>query len=408
MTEGTSLRPIAEGAPSPEGAPVGDDARALASVQVVHLVGPQVVIILPGFVQGLVSELGYSDQQAGYAASGEIWGMTLATILMIFVARRVSWHSLFRVALWLVLAGNVASMFITDFNQLTAVRFLTGIGVGTIVALAYGLIGRTRNPDRNFGLAIMFALLYGVVVFPALPWVLDNAGLKGLLGFFAAYALLGLALVKWLPLGPGAAPDGPRVTPPNPIDWAVAAPALVAMAVFFIAMFAVWAYYFRMGLALGVPEQGVGNALSAAHVFGAVGAFAAAVLGARIGRASPLLLGILGCLLPLLLVLGPTASVLAFSVSVCVFHGFWNVVHPYLLALMSSLDRGGGQVVVYATAMQFIGIALGPMIAASVLGDGNYRTVVILGMLLLFATLVLVAVVLARIRSLERTAATAS
>jgi len=48
------------------------------------------------------------------------------------------------------------------------------------------------------------------------------------------------------------------------------------------------------------------------------------------------------------------------------------------------------------------------MIAASVLTDGNYRTVVMLGMLLLFATLVLVALVLARIRSLERTAATAS
>lgn len=390
------------GASAGSGAPGGDDPRALASVQIVHLVGPQVVVIMPGFVQGLVSELGYTDQQAGYAASGEIWGMTLSTILMIFVAHRVNWQTLFRISLSLVLVGNVASMFISDFNQLTAVRFLTGIGGGTIVALAYGLLGRSRNPDRNFGLAIMFALLYGVVVFPAVPWALDRFGLDSLLGFFATFALVGLFLVKRLPLGPGTEAGGQPGAAPGNINWSVAAPALLAMAVFFVAMFAVWAYYFRMGLALGVAEQGVSNALSAAHVFGAVGALGAALLGARIGRAMPLLIGILGCLLPLLLVLGPAASLLAFTVSVCVFHGFWNVVHPYLLALMSSLDRGGGQVVVYATAMQFIGIALGPMFAASLLGEGDYRAVVILGMTLLFATLLLVFSVLARMRGLER------
>lgn len=367
--------------------------------------GPQVVIILPGFVQGLVSELGYSDQQAGYAASGEIWGMTLATVLMIFMAQRVNWRHLFRISLVLVCAGNVASMFVSNFELLAATRFVTGIGGGTIVALTYGLLGRTHNPDRNFGLAIMFALLYGVVVFPALPWVLDHAGLNGLLGFFAAYALVGLALVHRLPIGsPPVGREGASGPPRAPINWGVAVPALLAMAIFFVAMFAVWAYYFRMGLALGVPRQPVSNALSAAHVFGAIGAFGAAVLGARFGRAAPLIIGLLGCLLPLSLVLGPAASVLAFTVSVCVFHGFWNLVHPYLLGLMSSLDRSGGQVVVYATAMQFIGIALGPMVAALVLGAGGYRTIVILGMALLFVALALVAAVLARVRGSECTA----
>ncbi len=53
-------------------------------------------------------------------------------------------------------------------------------------------------------------------------------------------------------------------------------------------------------------------------------------------------------------------------------------MHPFLLAAMADFDRRG-RVVVYAVAMQMVGLAFGPGLAASLLGDGSLVNVNKLG-----------------------------
>jgi len=82
-------------------------------------------------------------------------------------------------------------------------------------------------------------------------------------------------------------------------------------------------------------------------------------------------------------------TALVYAAAVCLFNFTWNMTHPYLLAAMASFDRTG-QVVVYAVAAQMFGLARGPALAASVIGDGEFSIVIQLGMALFALSLVVI------------------
>ena len=69
-----------------------DSRSTLWSVFLVGVIAPEVFIVQPGFVQGLVEHIGFDDQGAGYTASAEMFGLALTTILMTFTAHRVNWR----------------------------------------------------------------------------------------------------------------------------------------------------------------------------------------------------------------------------------------------------------------------------------------------------------------------------
>ena len=73
----------------------------------------------------------------------------------------------------------------------------------------------------------------------------------------------------------------------------------------------------------------------------------------------------------------------------CIYNFAWNLTHPFLLAAMASFDRRG-RVVVYAVAMQMVGLAAGPFLAASVIAEGDYVNVNWLGAGLFVASLLLI------------------
>ena len=68
--------------------------KGLFALLLVHTIGPQTVIILPGLVQGYVEQLGFSEQEAGFLASVETWGMFVATFAMMVLVSRVNWRTL--------------------------------------------------------------------------------------------------------------------------------------------------------------------------------------------------------------------------------------------------------------------------------------------------------------------------
>jgi hypothetical protein len=78
-----------------------------------------------------------------------------------------------------------------------------------------------------------------------------------------------------------------------------------------------------------------------------------------------------------------------FIAVVAVYQFGWNLSHPFLLGMFARFDRTG-QVVVYGTAMQKLGLAAGPAAAASVLAYDGYGLVVMLSMALCALSLLLV------------------
>lgn len=357
------------------GLPGINSRRGLSAAILMGVIGPEVFIVQPGFVQGLVAYLGLTDQQAGYTASVEMFGIAATTILLTFTAHRMNWRIVFTSSLLLMFLANALSAFVTDFQTFVALRFVAGFGAGGLVSLSFAAIGLTDNPDRNFAYLIMWVLIYGAVGLLLMPTVYATFGLAGVLWFFAVFPLLGLPFVKDLPAtGENAvAADEDAVTLSLPLR----ALALIAMLAYFLAQGVVWAYLFLIGLSGGLAEQQVANGLTLSQFAGIAGAFLAAMLGNRYGRSLPLTLGILGGALCLYFLVG-RFEFLVFVLAVGVYNFAWNASHPFLLASMASFDRRG-RVVIYAVAMQMIGLALGPGLAANVIEDGNYANVNILG-----------------------------
>jgi len=232
----------------------------------------------------------------------------------------------------------------------------------------------------------MWVLTYGAIVLWALPSAYTFAGMGGALWFFAIFPLLAVPFIKHLPAnGESVAQveeDAVNLTP------AMKTMALFAMLAYFVAQGVVWAYLFLIGLSGGLSVQEVANGLTLSQFAGIAGALLAAVMSNRFGRSLPLIVGILGGALCLYFLVG-RYEFLVFALAVGIYNFAWNMTHPFLLAAMASFDRRG-RVVVYAVAMQMVGLAIGPGLAASMISEGDYINVNWLGAGLFVTSLALI------------------
>lgn len=363
-----------------------NSSKSLFAAIYLSVIGAAVFIVQPGFVQGLVEIYSFSEQQAGYIASAEIWGLALTTVLLALGGHRVSWHLILKGSIIVFALGNFASLLTQDFTLFSSMRFLAGMGSGGLVSLTFTIIGLTQRADHNFGYLIMGVLTYGALGLWIMPWALETIGMNGVIVFFALFGLSGWPFVSHTP---DSGKEQLQVED-DAIDlsglfrWF----AIVAMFTYFFAQGVIWAYLFLIGLNGGVSEQGVANGLMLSQFLGIAGAFVPAVLGNRFGRIVPLSIGIIGGSIVLYALYGEF-SALIYAVTVCIYNFFWNMTHPFLLAAMASFDQHG-RVVVYAVAAQMLGLAVGPAFAASLLEDGDYARVITAGIIIFIASWLLI------------------
>jgi predicted MFS family arabinose efflux permease len=352
--------------------PTRTEARLrLVAAILVGVIGPEVFIVQPGFVQGLVQNLGFDDRSAGYAASIEVWGITATTLVMTFFSQRFNWRKVIAGSLLLMAFANAACVAVHSKEVFVALRFLAGVGAGSLISLSFTTVGLTENPDRNFGYLIMWVLLYGAVVLYLMPTAYAFSGMAGALVFFAVFPLVALPLVKAFPES-GAAAATVEADAIN-LSASLKSLALLAMLAYFIAQGVAWAYLFLIGTAGGLSEQQVATGLTLSQVAGVAGALLPALIGHRFGRWRPLTVGIVGGAVCLLFLIGHLQYA-PFAFWVCLYNFFWNMTHPFLLGSMASFDRRG-RVVVLAVAAQMLGLAIGPAVGASVIAPGQYASV---------------------------------
>lgn len=363
-----------------------NSTKTLVAAIYISIIGPAVFIVQPGFVQGLVEYYHFSEQQAGYIASAEMWGIAITTLVMILLTGRINWRYIMIWSVLLVVAGNLLSTTTKSFVLFAALRCMTGIGSGVLVSLTFTIIGLSANPDRNFGYMIMWILLYGALGFLAMPTAYTLVGMDGVLVFFALFTLSALPFIRYLPSSGEEHGQVDAAAVNLTLGYRVM--AVATMFVYFLAQGAVWAYLFLIGVSGGGSEQEVSNGLTLSQFAGVAGAFTAATLGIRWGRIIPLIAGVAGSIVSLFFLFGEMGALL-YAIAVCVFNYAWNLVHPFLLASMASFDRSG-KIVVHGVAGQMLGLAIGPALAASVIMKDNYNSVIWLGMGLFAMSLLLI------------------
>jgi predicted MFS family arabinose efflux permease len=360
--------------------------RGIASAILLGVIGPEVFIVQPGFVQGLVQKIGFTEQGAGYTASVEMFGIAATTVALTFLANRIDWRKLLYVSLLVMFATNAASAYVHDLNTFAIVRFFAGLASGTLITISFTAIGLTRKVDRNFGLLIMWVLLYGAFGLLVMPAAFEAVGMSGVLWFFALFPLLGIPAVRHLPR------SGTTVTEIRDDAVELSVPlkssALLSIFTYFLAQGVVWAYLFLIGVNAGLTEQQVANGLMISQFAGVGGAFLAAWLAHRTRHALGLTIGIIGGAIVLYPLVGHFGA-LVYAVTVSIYNFAWNFVQPVMLGAMARFDRKG-LIVTYAVAAQMCGLAFGPGLAASVIGEGKLSPVIWLGLVLFVLSLALI------------------
>ncbi len=359
---------------------------AITAAIIINVIGPCVFIVQPGFVQGLVEHVGFSEREAGYVAAVEMWGIAITTLILVFLSNRLNWRSIIRLSAILMITGNLASIIFQDPIGFAVTRGIVGIGAGGMISLGFTILGLTRNPDRNFGYMIMWVLLYGAIVMALLPIIFETMGMNGLLVFFALFASISFLFVRNLPDSAEERVDlleGTITVAPIFRSLAVA-----SVFMFFVGIGAIWTYLFLIGINAGGTEQQIANALMLSQFAAVAGALTAATLANRFGRIRPVTAGLLGCLIPQFFLFNVT-GIAVYIIAVCVFNFAYNMTHPYFYAVLSSIDRSG-QIIRYAVAGQMIGAALGPSIAASVVESGSLANVITVAIVAFAISLVLI------------------
>lgn len=344
--------------------------RSLFAIIFLSVIGPCVFIVQPGYIQGLVEYLGFSEPLAAQVASWEMWGIAVSTLILIAIAGSVSWRQLMVVFVLLCAVGNFLSIGQTDYDTLKWLRFLTGLGSGGIISLTFTMAGLTARADRNFAAIIVAVLTYGAIVMWAMPMLYQTIGMRGLLIFWGIFCLSGLFVIRDLPDSGAAHANHSKSYDYNQLLRYL---TLIAILVFNIGIGIVWAYLFLVGLETGMPEQGVANVLMISQLFGIAGALFVVFNETRFGRLWPLLLGIIGIAVSIYLLLGDVSR-RDFWLAVCGFNLLWNLVMPYTLSTAGDFDAQG-RTVVYAIAMQMVGLAVGPYLAAKFFETGGFDAV---------------------------------
>lgn len=285
-----------------------------------------------------------------------------------------------------MVAGNLGSLGFSEPTGFAISRLLVGIGAGTMISLGFTILGLTRDTDRNFGIMVMSVNLYGALVMIMMPTIYSVIGMHGLLIFFTLFASLAFLCVGNLPASAAEHIHIEADSITAPAHFRGMAAASVFM--FFIGVGSIWTYLFLIGTNGGGTEQQVANAITLSQFMAAAGGLAAALVAARLGRIKPLTLGLIGCAIPQLFLFG-SVGLVVYTVAICVFNFMYNMVHPYLYAALSSIDRTA-RIIKFAVAGQMLGVAIGPTIAATVVTAGDFTNVIYVTVVFFALALVLI------------------
>ena len=359
-------------------------SSAIAATIVVIVSGGGVFLILPVFVGALVDTGGLSVAQAGAVASADLAGIFAASIAALAWVRRADWRHVALFSLAFMVAGNTACLWIDGFAPLLALRGVLGFAAGNLMAIGMAHLARVAKPDRAFALAIAAQVAFSTAALWIMPGAVQSWGLTSLFGLLALLSTTGLLAATQLVRGTESLSPEPFRKAGGTFHVFV---ALIANTVFFIAQSGVWAFLERIATQAGLAPETVGTMLAISVSLALAGPLAASLIADRYGRALPLAIVAAGQLATLWILQGPITAGL-FLLAATGFQILWNFAIPYIVAIVAALDRAR-RYIVLVTPFQAAGIALGPVLAGNLAGEGELSAVATLGGAAILASAVL-------------------
>ena len=374
-----------------QGSPGGefDTPVSLLAMMLTGIAGVVAMGLNPVIATAYVDYLDFSEVQAGYVLAADMSGLAIGTLL---VSARVHVWNRQVVAISgiaIVLVGNLACLELASFDSMLVTRFIVGTGAGSAAGVMAASIAASGNPDRFFGFYTVVTLSAIALLMSLAPRLLASFGIKGLFSLLACTALPALCLVGKFPAFVAQRKIGVGEKAPSWREMPLRIVLIVSIAtlVYYTGTGAVWPYISQVGKARGFALQDIGNLLAVAQLFGVAGAMVPVFLGTRLGRMPPVTFSLVVSICCLLALLG-YSNKLVYALVIQLYMFVWLLFFPYLMGIVSELDPLG-RLAGVSYALQSVGFAIGPALAASLIMSGGYAVLFSLGIVCYLVTLIL-------------------
>ncbi len=366
-----------------------DRPISLLSIMLTGIAGVTVAGLNPIIATAYVDYLGFSEAQAGYLLAADMSGFTIGTL---FVSTRIHVWNRRMIAvtgLVILLLGNLVCLALSSFDALLVARLFIGLGSGSVAGAMAASLAASGSPDRFFGFYTILTLSTIAILMLMTPRLLIAFGIGGLFWLLAAMTLPAFCLVRNFPEFAG---NGNDVRHSSSASWRdmplnIVMVVSIATLVYYVGTGGVWPYISQVGKAQGFAIEEIGKLLAVAQLFGIAGAMVPIVLGSRLGRALPIAVSLLSsiiCLIALLTLGGK----LVYALVVQLYMFVWLLFFPYLMGIVSELDPLG-RLAGISYALQSVGFAVGPALAALLITHGGYTALFYQGIACYLITLFL-------------------
>jgi predicted MFS family arabinose efflux permease len=333
------------------------------------------LLVLPAMVGILVDHAGMTESFAGWVASANFSGGALIGLLIALRIHRLDLKKTAMVGLVVAIGLDTLSAFVaTPHPGFLLLRFVTGVAAGAAHVAALSAFARHDDVDRGYGMFVTLQFVVSGLGLYVLPVYSEHLGASGMYLMFAVLQAIALLLLGTMP---GKASDGwAGVQPKSEMAVLLGIITIIAMlgyGMFESANTAQFTYVERLGVSLDYTDQQIGTALMIASLIGIPGAFTIVIIGDRFGRVGPLSFGICVAIAGLVLLITTRSFAWYFAASCCLGLS-WAFCLPYFQSLMAALDRHGSAIAAGSSAAT-VGGAVGPGMAALIVGDGMYQRV---------------------------------
>lgn len=343
--------------------------------------------IMPAVINGLKDGLHFTNQQAGFVSSANLYGAAIGALAAVFLIKRINWrHWAYALLVSLVII-DLSCMVIQDPLIMVIVRAFHGLTGGLLVGIGFAIISRTQQADKTFGYLLLIQWSLGGFGIMYLPGLVPEYGTGALFLSLVSFTLVTLIMLPFLPNylvgnhhvdNKGIQSEKAELVEKSEIKTKPLLLNLFAIFLFQAANMGLFAYMISLGKAEGLSIAFMSNALGVASWVALLGALLVILVGTKYGRTIPLVVAILlTAFCSWLLHFSEIADV--YLITNIIIGITWAFVLPYLFGICAELDKAGQMAAMGGFASK-MGLASGPMVAALLFGSNtsepNYALII--------------------------------
>jgi len=329
--------------------------------------------IMPAVVSGLKEGLAFTNQQAGFVSSANLYGAAIGALTAVFLIKRINWRSWSYVLLVALIAIDSVCIFIESPNMMIAMRFIHGLTGGLLVGIGFGIISRTEEPDKTFGYLLFIQWGLGGLGLMYLPELVPVYGTVALFISLITFTCVTLAMMPFIPHYKIEDKHN-TVSADTKLDKKPLFLNLFGIFLFQAANMGLFAYMIGLGKVEGLTIDFMSPALATASWVALIGAFLVIIIGTKYGRTLPLVASILITAICSWL-LHFSGSEQVYLIANIIIGVTWAFTLPYMFGICSELDKAG-QLAALGGFASKLGLASGPMVGALILTNDQYDIVI--------------------------------